>query len=46
VGGVKVLAHPLPHLVTFLAVRPSEDFLEFREAIDALRAALKALGLQ
>jgi len=35
VGGVKVLAYPLLHLVTFLAVRPGEDFLELREAVDA-----------
>jgi hypothetical protein len=35
VGGVKVLAYPLLHLVTFLAVGPGEDVLEFREAVDA-----------
>jgi hypothetical protein len=34
-GRVKVLVYPLEHLVTFLAVRPGEDFLEFREAVDA-----------
>src|SRR5438105_15161055 len=34
-GRVKVLVYPLEHLVTFLAVRPGENFLEFREAVDA-----------
>jgi hypothetical protein len=43
VGGVKVLVRPLQHLVAFRAVRPGEDFLEFREAVDAT-AVLRRAG--
>ena len=34
-SGVIILVHPLQHLVTFRAVRPGEEFFEFREAVDA-----------
>jgi hypothetical protein len=43
VGGVKVLVHPLQHLVAFRAVRRGEDFLEFGEAVNAA-AVLRRAG--
>src|SRR6476620_601599 len=42
-AGVKVLVRPLQHLVAFRTVRPGEDFLEFREAVDAT-AVLRRAG--